>query len=132
VTHFQPPTFPLLLVGPALVFDVLLRRRAGGRDLRLATVLGIVFVLGLLVLQWPFADFLLSPAARNPIFVADHWTYSSHLGPWRYRYWSLDVDKAGNWSAVKFWSGIAVATLWAIVTSWIGLKWGRWMSRVQR
>jgi len=132
VTHFQPPTFPLLLVGPALAFDVLLRRRAGGRDLRLAAVLGIVFVLGLLVLQWPFADFLLSPAARNPIFVADHWTYSSHLGPWRYRYWSLDVDKAGNWSAAKFWSGIAVATLWAIVTSWIGLKWGRWMSRVQR
>ncbi len=130
VTVFQPPTFPLLLVGPAIVFDGLLRRRT--HDALLAILLGASFALVLLALQWPFADFLLSPAARNRIFVADHWTYSSTLGPWRYRYWDLDVDAQGAWSAAKFWSGFALAAFIAMGVSWIGLGWGRWMKSVLR
>jgi hypothetical protein len=131
VTYFQPPTFPLLLVGPALVFDVLMRRWVRG-DTLLAVALGAVFVAVVLALQWPFADFLLSPAARNRVFVADHWSYSSTLGPWRYRYWDLDNDAHGAWSAAKFWSGFAGAAVIAMITSWIGLGWGRWMKSVQR
>jgi hypothetical protein len=106
ITHMAPPTFPLLLVAPALLIDLLMRSRLGrgGRsDWILGVVIGPLFILTLLVVQWPFADFLLSPAARNPVFVADHWTYSSHLGPWRYEYWDLDRDSSGKWSAFRFW-----------------------------
>ncbi len=132
VTTMQPPTFPLLLVAPALLIDLLLRSRLTRREALLAIVMGVTFVLALLAVQWPFADFLLSPAARNPIFVADHWTYSSTLGPWRYRYWDLDRDAHGAWSAAKFWTGIAIAMAIASVTSWLGLARGRWMRGVVR
>ena len=132
VTHLAPPTFPLLLVVPAFCFDLLMRRAGERRDVALAAAMGVVFVVSLLLVQWPFADFLLSPAARNPFFAADHWDYSSQLGPWRYRYWDLDEAGPGQWSAVKFWSGIALATGIAIVTSWLGLARGRWMKSVQR
>jgi len=132
VTYFQPPTFPLLLVAPAILFDLMLHRDDGRRDWALAAVMGIVFVLLMLAVQWPFADFLISPAARNRIFVGDHWSYSSHLGPWRYRYWDLDVGANGAWSGVKFASGIAIAILTATLTSRLGLAWGRWMRTVQR
>jgi hypothetical protein len=131
VTDMQPPTFPLWLILPALAFDLLLAR-GPRRDALLAPLMGIAFVLILLVAQWPFADFLLSPAARNPVFVADHWSYSSTLGPWRYRYWDLDVGAHGAWSALRFWTGIGIACLIATWTSWIGLKWGRWMRDVRR
>jgi len=132
VTHMLPPTFPLLLVVPALLFDLVLRRAGGLRDWQLALVLGAVFAGTLLAVQWPFADFLLTPAARNPVFVSDRWDYSSQLGPWRYRFWDLDRDAHGNWSAARFWSGIGLATVIAMATSWIGLARGRWMRGVQR
>jgi len=89
-------------------------------------------VLTLLAVQWPFAVFLLSPAARNGFFVADRWDYSSMLGPWRYRWWSLDRNAAGGWDALGFWSGIGVAVLLAGVSAWWGLARGRWMRGVQR
>jgi hypothetical protein len=86
----------------------------------------------MLAVHWPFGEFLLSPAARNAFFVADIWDYDTRLGPWRYEYWDLDRDKAGAWSAAMFWTGIAIATATAVVTSWIGLVRGRWMRSVQR
>src|SRR5262249_18727217 len=132
VTHMLPPTFPLLLVVPAFLFDLVLRRWAERRDVVLAVVLGAVFVATLLAIQWPFAEFLLSPAARNPFFAADQWDYSATLGPWRYNYWGLDRDASGNWSAPAFWKGIALALGCAMASSWIGLKRGRWMRGVQR
>lgn len=131
VTYMQPPTFPLLLVVPAFLIDLVLRR-SGRADGRLALILGPLIVFSLLVMQWPFAEFLLSPAARNPIFVADHWSYTSTLGSWRYEYWDLDTGKDGRWSAAAFASRMAIAVAVAIVTSWIGLGWGRWMRGVQR
>jgi hypothetical protein len=129
-THMLPPTFPLLLVVPALLFDLILRRGAGRKDWALG--LGPVFVFALLAVQWRFADFLLSPAARNALFVSDRWDYSSLLGPWRYQYWGLDRDAHGAWSAGAFWSGIGLAVVIAVVTSWMGLARGRWMKGVLR
>jgi hypothetical protein len=131
-THLLPPTFPLLLFVPALAFDLLLPRLAHWREWQQAVVLGMAFVLTLLAVQWPFAVFLLSPAARNAFFVADRWDYSSLLGPWRYRWWSLDRNAAGGWDALGFWSGIGVAVLLAGVSAWWGLVRGRWMRGVQR
>jgi hypothetical protein len=132
LTRMQPPTFPLWLIAPAVIFDLLLRRSGRLADGVLAVGMGATFVLTLLPIQWTFAEFLLTPAARGFLFAADHWTYSSVLGPWRYEYWTLDKDAAGHWSPIRFTSGIGFAIAIAIVISWIGLRWGRWMSRVQR
>ena len=132
VTHMLPPTFPLLLVVPALLMDLVLARAPVRRDIVLAVILGVVFVSALLAVQWPFSAFLLSPAARNPIFVADRWDYSNVLGPWRYEYWSLDRDAHGQWSAIGFWRAIGIALGCATLSSWIGLQRGRWMRGVLR
>ena len=132
VTRMVPPTFPLLLVVPAVLFDLILRRGEGRPEWRLALLMGPLFVLALLAVQWPLAEFLLSPAARNPLFAADQWDYNYRPGAWQHEYWHLDRGAGGAWSAAKFWSGIAIATGTAIVTSWIGLVRGRWMKAVQR
>ena len=131
-THMLPPTFPLLLFVPALAFDLLLPRIERWREWQQALLLGVAFVVTLLVVQWPFAMFLLSPAARNAFFVADRWDYSNQLGPWQYRYWSLDRDAQGGWNALGFWSGIGFAMLIAAASAWWGLARGRWMRGVMR
>jgi hypothetical protein len=132
VTHMVPPAFPLLLVAPAIVIDLVLARTQRMNDWLLAAVLGIVFVGLMLAAHWYWAEFMVSPSARNFFFGADQWDYSSRLGAWRYQFWNLDVDSTGKWNAAKFASGMGIALLVAIVSSRIGLAWGKGMSRVKR
>lgn len=132
VTHMVPPAFPLLLVVPAIAIDLVLARVQRLNDWVLAVLLGAAFVGLMLAIHWFWAEFMLSPAARNFFFGADQWDYSSRLGEWRYQYWNLDVDGAGKWNAVKFASGMGIALLVAIVSARIGLAWGKGMARVKR
>ncbi|MDX2191936.1 MAG: hypothetical protein NW201_01195 [Gemmatimonadales bacterium] len=131
VDHFVAPPFPLLLVVPALLIDVLLRRLGDGRDGVLALAIGAAFPLALLAVSWPFGDFLLSEHARNAFFGADQWAYTSRLGDWRYEFWDLDVV-GDEWSAPAFAKGMAIAVAFAAVSARIGLWWGNGMRRVVR
>ena len=126
VDHMVPPAFPLLLVVPALAVDLLMRRPPAQAS-RLspwitAGVTGVGFVAVLLAVQWYFSAFLLSEGARNFLFGADQWDYTSVPGPWQYEYWGATVN-AGN---------LAWAAVIAFTSARIGLWWGGWMSRVRR
>ena len=131
VTHMVPPPFPLLVIVPALVIDLLMRR-VRGHDWLLSLVTGVVFVAVMLAVHWFFAEFLLSPYARNFVFGADQWDYTERLGPWRYQYWNIDRDAVGNPSIAGFVRGLGIAAATAIVSVRVGLWWGSGMSRVQR
>ncbi|MDP4256205.1 MAG: hypothetical protein Q8938_19515, partial [Bacteroidota bacterium] len=68
ITHFQPAHFPLLIVVPALAMDVLIQRSKAGEWTK-SLWLALIFVGGLLVVQYPFSKFLLeSPGSRNWFF----------------------------------------------------------------
>ncbi|MBF8305708.1 MAG: hypothetical protein HW398_896 [Acidobacteria bacterium] len=143
-THMVPPPFPLLLIAPALLIDVVLRRFGREHDWLLALLSGLVFVAVMLVVHWFWAEFLLSPGARNGAFGADQWDYSARLGAWRYQYWNLDGGAAGTFKwgragdvtdtfkPVLFARGLGVATLVAVVSSRLGLWWGNWLTTVKR
>src|SRR5688500_4864932 len=132
VTSMVPPAFPLLLVAPAILFDILMKRFGETRDWTLAATLGVVFVAVMVGVHWFWAEFMLSPSARNFVFGADQWDYTSRLGSWRYEYWNLDRDGAGKWSPLLFVQGLGIAALSAMVGSRIGLAWGKGMARVRR
>ena len=61
VTHFIPPDFPLLLIAPALALDLLRARTRAWSAWRRAAVSGALFVGVFAAVQWPFAEFLMSP-----------------------------------------------------------------------
>jgi hypothetical protein len=125
ITHMVPPPFPLLLVIPAVAIDLLMRR-VRGRDWLLAAAVGVAFVLLMLAAHWWWAEFLLSPRARNLVFAADQWDYYIKPGGWRYQFWNAEP------SAVAFGRGLAIAVVTAVLTSRIGLWIGSGMARVQR
>jgi hypothetical protein len=143
-THMVPPPFPLLLVAPALLIDVLVRRIGRERDWLLGALVGLTFVAVMLAVHWFWAEFLFSPAARNAVFGADQWDYSVRLGAWRYQYWNLDGGttgtfkwgRAGNvvatFAPAAFARGLGIATLVAMVSSRLGLWWGTWMTGMKR
>jgi hypothetical protein len=131
VTHLVPQPFPLLLVVPAFGIDLLLRRSSGNAWKR-ALMVGVTYVASLALVQWFFADFLLSPAARNFFFGADHWDYNVVPGPWRHDYWQLDADSSGKWSPMLFAAGLGVAAIVATLSARAGLWLGTGMSRIRR
>src|SRR4029077_5603347 len=114
ISHMVSPPFPLLLVIPAAVIDVLLRRAGSRGDWRLAVLTGLGFLAAFALTQWFFAEFLLSPHARNFFFGVDQWDYSSRLGPWRYRFWRIETDPVTP-------RGLAWAALIAVVSARVGL-----------
>jgi hypothetical protein len=132
VTHMVPPEFPLLLVLPALAIDLLLQRAGRRHDWLLAAAAGVAFLAVLLVVQWFFGEFLLSPAARNFFFGADQWPYMVQPGPWQHRFWGVPKDAAGNLAVASMVRGLAMAALIAVGSARVGLWWGNGMSRVMR
>ena len=128
VTHLVPPDFPLLLIVPAVVFDLLRRRTAGWSPWAQAATLGTAFLGSFFVVQWPFADFLMSPAARNWIFVADNYPYFVPLTS----AWVRNVYVATEATLAAFWVKMTIALAVAVLTTRIGLSWGEWMARLRR
>jgi hypothetical protein len=125
VTHMVPPPFPLLLVVPAAAIDLLMRR-VNERDWQLAALAGVSFVALMLLAHWWWAEFLLTPHARNFVFGADQWDYYIKPGDWRYEFWT---EEGGLLEMAR---GLAIATVTAIVSARLGLWIGRGMARVQR
>ena len=125
LTHMVPPTFPLLLIVPSVAVDLLVQRFGSKNGWLLSLGVGVAFLALFFVTQWFFADFLLSPAARNAAFGVDNWDYSSTLGPWRYQFWRLRGDPVTP-------RGLAWAALFAVLSSRLGLWLGNWMVRVRR
>lgn len=128
VTHMVPPDFPLLLMAPAMAIDWLMRRSPRGRDWLLATGIGVTFFAVFLVVQWFFADFLMSGPTQNWFFATDNYGYSTSPGSFTFRrvFYPRDATEA----SLRF--GLGLAALLAIASARIGLWWGNWMARVQR
>jgi hypothetical protein len=125
VSHMVPAPFPLLLVIPAAVVDVLLHSVGSGRDWRLSLLTGVGFLAAFALTQWLFTEFLLSPHARNFFFGVDQWDYSSRLGPWRYRFWGAEADPVTPQS-------LGWAALLAVASARLGLWCGTWMAKIKR
>ena len=127
VTHLIPAKFPILIVIPALVLDLLWSRMRGWKAWQIAAVSGVVFIAVLTAVEWPFASFLLSKASENRFFGTIYFDYNSRInGPDRMRQF-INVSHGA-----RLWNGLAMASACAIVSAWIGLTFGNWMKRVQR
>ncbi|WP_373512874.1 hypothetical protein [Persicitalea sp.] len=129
LTHYNGFKFPLLLIVPAVALDLLRHRFSHWNDWKLALLLGTVFLAVFFVAQWFFGGFLLeSPQARNWFFGSHYWYFGSNP-EWEYRYkfapWNLET-------AGQLARGLGIALVISIISSRIGLAWGRWMNTIQR
>jgi hypothetical protein len=125
-SQFVPNGFPLMIIAPALALDLLWPRIAAWGALMKAAVSGVAFTCVFLAVQWPVATFLQSPAARNAIFGSNYFGYSE--GPNTY----MRLHKFVPQSGADFAAGIALAVLFAMVSTWLGMATGDWLKRVRR
>ena len=126
VDRMVPPSFPILLVAPALVIDAAIRRMPAGvggiRRLAGAAGAGVAAMLALAAVQWPSAGFLLTEGARNFVFAADQFGYNVAPGAFQYEFWGgpMTAGAAGRTALV------------AAASASLGLWCGDWLARVRR
>ncbi|HTE31145.1 MAG TPA: hypothetical protein VK666_12275 [Chryseolinea sp.] len=127
ITAFQPFEFPLLIVFPAILIDIITRRAQNKNAWIRAVLYGISFVLILLIVQWPFGSVLMA-SKGHWFFGTSQWYFGSDPN-WEYRY------AYGPWmisSLSEWFVGIPIASAIAIISSRVGLSWGKWMKRIVR
>jgi len=113
---------------PAFVFDVVRRHITTLIRWSQAAVLGAVTFATFLAVQWPFANFLMSPASRNRFFATNNMPYfmppDSH--------WARSLWLPTESTPLQFAISMLLALAAGILMTGIGLSWGEWMRRVRR
>jgi hypothetical protein len=127
VTHLVPAKFPVLLVLPALALDLLWQRIRGWKTWQIAALSGVVFIAILFAVEWPFANFLMSKASENRFFGTMYFDYNSR--PRGFDRMRIFFRPSHGFALVR---GLGVASLCAMASTWVGLKFGGWMRGVQR
>ena len=128
ITHLVPPDFPLLLIVPAIVFDLLRRRTGAWSTWTQAVTLGAATLASFVAVQWRFADFLMSPASRNWFFATHEFPYFAPPTWYSVRNLFLPTEAGAG----EFWTRMALALAVVVVMTRIGLSWGEWMKRLRR
>lgn len=127
VTHLVPAKFPILIIVPALALDLLWQRARAWKPWQVALASGFLFIAVLFAVEWPFANFLMSPAAANRFFGAIYFDYNSRPDFFDRLRQFFRPD-----SGLNLYLGLLRASLYAAVSTWLGLRFGRWMRSVQR
>jgi hypothetical protein len=127
VTHLVPAKFPILIFVPALALDLLWQKTSAWKPWKIALASGFLFIAVLTIVEWPFANFLLSKASENRFFGTIYFDYNSRPNG----YDRLRLFFNPDHSAILY-LGLLRAAIYASISAWIGLSFGRWMRSVQR
>ena len=128
VTHMIPWEFPLLIVVPALAVDLVLQRWSGRRPIVGGLVAGVAFFAIFVAVQWPFADFLMTPPARNWFFGTAYMDY----GTPPQSFYARNEFFFNESTPMQFWRGMLIAALLSCLMMWIAIRAGRAMQKVRR
>jgi hypothetical protein len=128
ITHMVPMEFPLLVIVPALLLDLLEPRLVAWKKWPQAAAFGVIFLTAFLAVQWPFATFLVSRASANWFFGTKYFAYFATPNGYDIRHLFVPIDYA----AFGFWMIMAEAVLLAILSSRLGAAAGEWVRAIRR
>jgi hypothetical protein len=124
ITHFIPEEFPMLIVFPAIACDLVLSRTEHWPRYKRALVIGPLFLVVLVAVEWPFSQFLMTPASRN-------WIFGTHYHPYFMRpEWSTTRNVFLPETALV--KGLLEAAVAATFTSYLAMLVGDGLRKVKR
>jgi hypothetical protein len=127
--HFQPFSFPLWLLLPAIAIDIILNRRGNQKPQIKILLASLAFILIFFVVQWYFGEFYHTSAyARGWVFASYSANYAAHPNsPYRYTFNPSAVTQTKHLVV-----GSGVAGFCALISGMAGFYWGSWIKKVQR
>ncbi|HEY6249975.1 MAG TPA: hypothetical protein VI685_08435, partial [Candidatus Angelobacter sp.] len=129
VTHMVSLHFPVLIIFPAFVLDLIFPRIKDWNKWTQAAIEGVVFVVVLLAVTWPFGTFLVqSTAARNWFFGTQQFAYflDPTLSSVRNVFFVADATRT------IFLLKMALTVAAGILSTRVGIAWGNWLAKVKR
>src|ERR1041385_3465140 len=93
-----------------------------------AAFAGIFFLAIFIVVEWPFATFLMSPMARNRFFATTDFPYFALPTSPTVRHVFVRWEQ----SPAEFWRNMALGFLFSVASMWAGIYWGNWLKRLRR
>jgi hypothetical protein len=126
ISRMVPLDFPLLVIVPAFVIDLLLQRTPRMNAWLRALLLGLAFLAVFAAVQWPAANFLMSDASHNWFFRTDRFPYmvpTDWLGPKG----EFLVEPMST--TVRM---LGIAAVISMLSARAGLAWGNWLRSVRR
>jgi hypothetical protein len=129
VTQMVPLPFPLLLVGPGLAIDIILRRMNGRHPWLISLAIGVGYIAALAIVQWPFGSLQATELGRSAFFGGSHGDYGA-LPEWLTgprEMWTEDGGLPRTLLRMATW-GVLVAT----ISARLGYARGGFMRRVVR
>jgi len=127
VTHFVPTGFPMLLIVPAFALDLMWQRTERWGAWKQSLVSGVVFLGSFAAVQWPFATFLMSPAARNWFFATIYFGYNTNPLSLYARYQFVPGETPAD-----FWREAALALVLSVLLIRLAWACGDRLQRIQR
>jgi hypothetical protein len=127
ITHYVPLEFPLLVIVPAVAMDLTWQRVRAWPWWKAAGAMGAAFLIPFLLVQWPFASFLMTHG-RNWFFHTDNFVYWQPPQSVKWHFIWRTPRPGDRPLSVD----LVLALVYASVASAIGMAWGGWMSRVRR
>ena len=128
VPYMVPLGFPVLMIVPALMADLLWARIKSWNGWKKAIIMGTGIFMVFVAAQWLFANFLMSPWSANWVFGTHYQLYMAPPGSPGMTPEFFYYEK----SAFEFWTGMAMALFTAMLTSGLGLAVGTWLRSVRR
>lgn len=128
ITHMVPLPFPLLLIVPAFFLDLLLPLFKDAPKWQQAIFGGVAFLAILIVVEWPFATFLMSSMARNRFFSTTDFPYFALPTSPTVRHVFVRWEQ----TPAEFWRNLGLGFLFSVASMWAGIYWGGWLKKVRR
>lgn len=128
ITHMVPLPFPILLVVPAFVLDWTWPLLKDAPKWQQAVYGGVAFLAILIAVEWPFATFLMSPAARNRFLAPNDFPYFALPSSFNVRHVFVKWEQTSG----VFWRNMGIAFGVSVLSMWIGIFFGNWLKRVKR
>jgi hypothetical protein len=127
VTGFVPPPFPIVLLIPALALDLFWRRTSSWNPWKSALFGGLIYTVLLILPEWFFASFLMSPAAAKPFWGTTYLYYALPPNSFMARNLFFNVE-----TPTQLWFGFLMAAVGAVLSIRWATSRGAWMSSVKR
>jgi len=128
ITHMVPLPFPILLIVPAFVLDLMWPLFKDAPKWQQSLFGGVAFLAILIAVEWPFATFLMSPAARNAFFATVDFPYFALPTSPTVRHLFVQWET----TAGAFWRTWDWGFFASVVSMRIGIVFGEWLGRVKR
>jgi hypothetical protein len=93
-----------------------------------AAFAGIFFLAIIIIVEWPFAAFLMSSMARNRFFATTDFPYFALPTSPTVRHVFVRWEQ----SPAEFWRNMGLGFVFSVASMWAGIYWGNWLKKVRR